>query len=248
MEDKKNHEKERTLFQLEKDNFQSLTETEKEGLINLYRSTISFNHKLMYVLPKEYNEAFDIFLRNYGWHIRINMSLVELIPYIKLGNDAIDKYFIKKLKRSLSQIKRNAIKRFPHREKSIQLAFKAHRRGEYELSIPAFLILSDGIFREMTKADVFSKKSSEKIQFIEKLKNNEKTTPIMAYTIEAVINGDIIGIGFSKEGYKEYPHLLNRNRIIHGADYEFGCEVNSYKAISQFEFILENVYSVLNVN
>ena len=114
--------------------------------------------------------------------------------------------------------------------------------GEYELSVPAFLILSEGIFREMSGGGIFAKISKEKEHFIEQPKVNKKVSPLIPYTIEAVINGEIIGLRFSNGDDLAYPNVLHRNRIIYGVDINYSTKVNSYKAICQFEFIIDTIY------
>ena len=238
--------KDRSLGQLRRDNYQNLTNSEREGLSQISEVMSKMGKFVLNELPQQAKDAFDLFLKEYGWHIRTWMSFEELTPYIKQGHDAVDKYFIRKLWLSKWMIKRNAIKRFPKRKRAIELAFKAHGRGEFELSIPAFLILSEGIFREMSGSDIFAKRDKEKNEFLLKLKANSKVIPLMSHIIEAVVNGDIIGLRFSNEEYLRYPHVLHRNRIIHGADENYGTKVNSYKAMSQFEFITETVYMAVN--
>jgi uncharacterized protein YeeX (DUF496 family) len=237
---------ERTLAQLERDNYQNLSASEQESILQLaktFNEMISFFNNEM---PKQQKEALDLLLKTFGWYIRMDMSFNDLVPFIKVGYEAVDRYFIKKIRLSKHWLKQKSIKRFPHREKSIQLAFKAHRRGEYELSIPAFLILSEGIFREMSDADIYSKQPKKKTEFLNKLKSSKKVIPFLTHLVEAGINGEIIGLGFSNEEYLKYPHVLNRNRIIHGADYQYATKTNAYKALSQFEFIIDFVYATVD--
>ena len=59
----------------------------------------------------------------------------DLIPFIKQGDDAVDKYFIKKLRWATFRLRWQSIKRFPHRKKMIDCAFKAHWQGNYLASI-----------------------------------------------------------------------------------------------------------------
>jgi len=233
----------RTLKQIEKDNYQDLTDEEINGFT---QAVSTLNQAVNNTWPNQYKEAFDMFLKHYGWHIRIWMSLDELIPFIQQGNDAVDRYLIKQLRWSAYWIRRKAVKRFPNRKKMITAAFSAHFRRDYYASIPLFLLLSDGIFREVSGVDMFSRHSKSKTAFIENLKNDKKVIPMVAYIIEAVTNGEIIGLKFSNEEYLKYPHVLNRNRILHGEDPDYANRVNAFKALSQFEFMIEHLYMALN--
>lgn len=242
MEGDQKKQKNRTLGQLEKDNYENLSESEKEGLVNMWQAFARLVDTANNLWPQQHKQAFDLLLKTYGWHMRMWMSFDDLTPLVIKNDGSIDRYFIKSLWWSLWRIRIKAIKRFPHRKRAINLAFKAHIMGEYELSVPAFLILSEGIFREMSGGDIFAKRSKEKEHFIEQLKVNKKVPPLIPYTIEAVINGEIIGLRFSNGDDLAYPNVLHRNRIIHGVDIKYGTKVNSYKAISQFEFIIDTVY------
>jgi hypothetical protein len=203
------------------------------------------NDAVYHKWPKEWGEAFDVLLRNYGWHIRLWMHPNDLIPFIKQGDDIVDKYFIKKLRWATFRLRWQAGKRFPHRRKMINSAFKAHWQGNYLASIPLFLILSEGIFRELTGEDLFAKKTKSKMANVVKQNQGVKIIPMMTHIIDSVSNCDIIGLRFSDDEYLRYPNVLGRNKILHGADYAYGNKVNAYKAISQFEFVIESVHMAL---
>lgn len=232
----------RTFAQIEKDGYDTLTEEE----IASFKNTMLLMHDAVHhKWPKEFGEAFDIFLKNYGWHIRLSMHPNDLIPFIKQGDHVVDHYFIKKLRWATFRLRWEAVRRFPHRRKMINSAFTAHWQGNYLASIPLFLILSEGIFRELTGEDLFAKKPKSKTVNVVKQKQDIKIIPMMTHIIDAVSNGDIIGLRFSNDEYLRYPNVLSRNKILHGADHTYGTKVNAYKAISQFEFVIESVHMTL---
>lgn len=228
-----------TLAQIKKDGYDTPTE---EEISNFNNTILLLYNAVHYKWPKEWGEAFDVLLRNYGWHIRLWMHPNDLIPFIKLGDDKVDQYFIKKLRWAALRLRWQAGKRFPHRRKMINSAFNAHWQGNYLASIPLFLILSEGIFRELTGEDLFAKKTKSKMANVVKQNQNVNFMPMMIHIIDAASNGDIIGLRFSDDEYLRFPNVLSRNKILHGADYEYGNKVNAYKAISQFEFVIESVH------
>lgn len=232
----------RTLAQIEKDGYDTLTE---EEISSFKKSMLLLHDAVHHKWPKEWGEAFDVLLRNYGWHIRLWMHPNDLIPFIKQGDDLVDNYFIKKLRWATLRLRWQAVKRFPHRRKMINGAFNAHWQGNYMASIPLFLILSEGIFRELTGENLFSKKHKSKMAGVFKQGQELKVIPMMTHIIDAVSNGDIIGLRFSDDEYLRYPNVLSRNKILHGADHSYGNKVNAYKAISQFEFVIESVHMAL---
>jgi len=244
----------RTLSELEKCNYEDLTEEEKESFMKLAQGLMTFKHRMTYEIPQQYKLAFEFILKEFGWHIGSWMAVENLSPYIRKGPSSVNEYFIEYLKRELKELEAKAINRFPHRTRAIELAFKSHQRGEFELSVPAFLILSEGIFREMTETDIFSKSvkkksSKDKAIFIKNLKENPKVAPLVSHIIEAVINGEVIGLQFNNNtDIDTYPNVLHRNRIIHGFSHDYGTLENSFKALSQLEFIIEMVYPTINEN
>jgi hypothetical protein len=241
----------RTLAELKKVNYQDLTEEERESFEKLAHGLVDFKHRMTHEIPKQYKLAFEYVLANFGWHIGSWMAVESLTPYLTKGTSSMNEYFISYLEKQLKELQSSAINRFPHRSRAIQLAFKSHQRGEYELSVPAFLILSEGIFRELTETDIFSKSVrkrslKDKAVFIKSLKDNPKIAPLITHIIEAVINGEVIGLQFNNDlDIQTYPNVLHRNRIIHGFSYEYGTIENSFKAISQLDFIIEMVYPAL---
>jgi len=232
----------RTYAQIKKDGYDTVTEEE----IRIFRDTLLLiDEAVNKKWPKELSEAFDIFLKNYGWHIRLWIHPNDLIPYIKQGDAAVNQYFVKKLRLAAFRLRWQAVRRFPHRRKMINNAFILHWKGNYMASIPLFLMLSEGIFRELTGEDLFAKNPKSKMANVVSTRKDIKITPLLTHVIDAVSNGDIIGLRFSKDEYLRYPNVISRNKILHGADTSYATKVNAYKAISQFEFVMESVYIAL---
>ena len=99
-------------------------------------------------LPPRTQEAV-LLLGEHGWYLDLEMpipGLWELKKALSEGNveeaeEALAEYFTGRL----DEIEASIIERFPNRQKMIRAAFNAHRRQEYELSIPVFLAQTDGI-------------------------------------------------------------------------------------------------------
>jgi hypothetical protein len=230
----------RTLKQLKEDDYRNLTEEEISSFTKAFSALKQVND----VWPGQLGQAYDVFLKHYGWHIRLDMSLDMIIPFIKQGNQAVDDYFVQHLKKDQKIIGKLALRKFPHRKEMIETAFKAHGRRNYLISVPLFLMLSEGIFREITGQDLFSK-NAKKSMFMKNLKDDKIVIPVLSHVVEAATNGDIIALRFDKDQYLEYPHVLSRNPILHGVDYAYGTITNGYKALSQFEFVIESIHMAL---
>ncbi|MEJ5994970.1 hypothetical protein WG904_11130 [Pedobacter sp. Du54] len=235
----------RPVGQLKNIPVEEWTEEEKASGIALAKMMVELKRVAQFEWPQQIKDASSLLLQHYGWHVRLDIAFGDLVPFMHKGDHEVDRYMINGLNSSIKEISELAVLRFPERAKMINLAFTAHNRNEYELSVPAFLILSEGIFREMSNADIFGKSArakARKNEFIEKLKKDNEIISLLPYTIEAVIDGDIIGLNFSKQDYLKFPNVLHRNLIIHGESKDYGTRTNSFKAISQFEFVIRFVY------
>lgn len=232
----------RTPAQIAKEGYDTLTQ---EELNNINSAMRLIHDAVNNQWPKQLGEASDLLLRTYGWHLRLWMHPNDLVPFMKEGDEAVNQYFIKKLYKASFRLRLQAVKRFPSRKKMINKAFIAHWLGNYTVSVPLFLMLSEGVFRELTGEDLFSKKQKPKVLSVAKQNPNIKIIPLMTHIINAVSNGDIIGLRFAGDEYLKFPNVISRNKIIHGADPNYGTKVNAYKALSQFEFVMESVYAAL---
>jgi hypothetical protein len=232
----------RNLKQLKADNYENVTLAELNEVTGKNDPRLGLAERI----NRSLHLGFDLFLRMYGWHVRMNMAFDDLAPFMLKGSDHVDNWFAQSLGSDVNRIRDAALKRFPARKRLIELAFKSHRRKEYELSVPALLMLSEGIFRDLTGTDIFSKegpgnRKTPKADTVLKLKQRSTSSSI-AHVIEAVTDGSIIGLSFSNLQDTKFPNVLHRNRIIHGYDLTYGSKINSYKALSQFEFVTESVF------
>ncbi|MBC7539746.1 MAG: hypothetical protein H7281_13070 [Bacteriovorax sp.] len=235
----------RPVGQLKNIPVEEWTEEEKSSSIALAHKMVEFSKVVQNDWPQQMRDASSSLLKHYGWHVSFDIAFGSLVPLIQQGDNEVNRYMIDTISSSITEMQDLAVSRFPERAKMINLAFIAHTRGEYELSVPAFLILSEGIFRGMSQADIFGNSpqaKARKKELIENLKKDNEIISLLPYTIEAVIDGDIIGLNFSKQDYLKFPNVLHRNLIIHGESVDYGTKVNSFKAISQFQFVIRSVY------
>ena len=108
-------------------------------------------HKTFQELPARTQEAL-LLLGQHGWYLDPEMSipaLWELRNTLAEGNireaeAALVGYFEGKL----IEIEKSITRKFPHRGHLIRSAIGAHRREEYNLSIPVLLAQTDGICKE----------------------------------------------------------------------------------------------------
>lgn len=122
--------------------------------------------------------------------------------------------------------------RFPTRAPLLDAALFAHKRQEYALSVPVFLIQAEGIWWNQTRQAIYSSKNrpSEK-ELIEKYNFPLSLLAyLMLFTIPLPINYT------SKERDMDFTGL-NRNMVLHGEDVDYATRENSCKALSFLCFV-----------
>lgn len=177
-------------------------------------------------------------LGNHGWFIDIDMPLSglwEIEKAIEEGDiDEVKEALIDYFRKRLAEIEKSIAKRFPHREKILSAAFKAHGRAEYELSVPVFLAQADGICKEVISQQLFM------------TQNKKPRTAAYVETIgygtfrAALLNplAVTLPIGASEKERGENFAELNRHQVLHGESIDYGTEVNSLKSISLLNYVV----------
>ena len=189
-------------------------------------------------LPRQ-TQAALITLGNHGWFFDLEMPLSFLWElenalnqgHIEEAEAALADYF----REHLLSIENRLNPKFPHRAKAISMAFSAHKRGEYELSIPVFLAQTDGICYEVVNQYLF-------------MRRNKK--PGTAIYVDAVVSNTFrhallsplsqsLPISASENERGEHFNALNRHQVMHGESLGYGTEINSLKSISLLNYVSE---------
>lgn len=182
-------------------------------------------------------------LAKHGWFISLWTPTAAISHWSSLferdkveeGHQVLCRYF----NQELPNIERRITGDFPRRATILKKAFKAHRQGDYELSIPVFLAQADGIARDaIAKAvpgfSVFSKRSVFK---------NLTKQYITDYVGEEFITRQLVDVVLEKlpltaneNDSKVTQEVLNRHTILHGTNTSYANERNSCRAISVLEY------------
>jgi len=204
-----------------------------DGLVNpaFEQLRISF-----FELPPRIQEAL-LLLGAHGWYMDLEMpipGLWELKKAISDGNireaeDALVEYFESRL----DHIEESIIKRFPDRQKPISAAFNAHRRQEYELSIPVFLAQTDGICKEVVNKHLFRKhdKKPQTAIYVEQAALDAFSAALLSPLAQN------LPIGMSEHERDKGFSKLNRHMVLHGESVDYGSKINSLKAISLINYV-----------
>lgn len=187
-------------------------------------------------LPPKTQEAL-ILLGTHGWYLDLEMpipSLWQLKKVLEEGSvEEAEEALVQYFEERLDEIEASIVGRFPNREKVIRAAFSAHRRCEYELSIPIFLSQTDGICKEVVNEHFFIKQNKKPRTAI-------YVEQIAADTYRAALLSPLahsLPIGASEKergpGFTE----LNRHMVLHGESLDYGTNTNSLKAISLINYV-----------
>lgn len=174
-------------------------------------------------------------LAQHGWYIDPEMPLTG----IRSLNDAfesgaadqasaeLEEYF----RQNLDVIEERLLGLHPKRAHVLAAAFNAHRLGNYLLSIPVMLTQADGIAQDMRGRQLYSARQTKGIGgLIDGLEANDLNrhlwevfrtqSPLLSST-------DSLPADFSG---------LNRHKVLHGMDYNYGSETNALRAVSLLNF------------
>ncbi|WP_424947266.1 hypothetical protein [Candidatus Spongiihabitans sp.] len=177
----------------------------------------------------------SLLLAEHCWSFDLNMSvdmLQELKETTKEDIVGIEYILMEYFEWRLDEIETSLITRFPHRADNIRSAFNAHRCGEYNLSVPAFLMQTDGVCKEMTGKNLFMKENKQpKIAnyVAKRVKTKYMAALLGPLTITTPINA-------SEHEREEGSNKLNRHTVMHGESLDYGTKANSLKALSLFNY------------
>ncbi len=189
-------------------------------------------------LPEKTKKAL-ISLGSEGWFLDLEMPMSNLWllqKAIESGDfEDIENELIKYFEMRIDDIESAMIERFPHREKIIKAAFKAHRNEEFELSIPVLLAQVDGICYEVIQYHYFMKKDRKPktALYVEKIATDTYKAALLSPLTQT------LPISASKWERDEKFNQLNRHMILHGESCDYGIKKNSSKAISLLNYIVQ---------
>jgi hypothetical protein len=187
-------------------------------------------------LPKRTQDVL-LQLGQLGWYVDPEMSLPvlwDLNEAIKNGDiqgaeAALVAYFEKRV----TEIEQSVSAKFPHRGHLIRSAFEAHRREEFDLSVPVLFAQADGICKETIDHYLFTsqdKKPSTAI-YVQQIAADTYSAALLsplANTLPINVSEKQRPAGFSS---------LNRHMVLHGESLDYGNRTNSLKAISLINYV-----------
>lgn len=187
-------------------------------------------------LPNSIQHALKILAEN-GWYPDSNLSgpqLIEIIEKYSLGNTAdanndLCDYFDNRI----TEIELDINKQLPTRGRLLTSAFRAHRLGDYALSVPVFLSQADGICKEITGEQLYSRKNG--VPKLASILLSSDVSPLSISFLTPIIEPTPISAA-SKDRVK-IDNIFNRHAILHGESSDYDNRLNSCRAISLLVYV-----------
>lgn len=180
-----------------------------------------------------------------GWYLDGEQGMSELWELEALLLDgkvaAVDLILTQHYEERLSDIESYLVKALPNREKILRAVFSAHRRGEFELSVPVLLAQSDGVCKDLTGYQLFMKTGSKPQVAQHVAVASDAVSAAMLSPL-----GEILPINASEkernlrvQGQSSATwQELNRHLVLHGESLDYGTQVNSLKAVSLITYLV----------
>jgi hypothetical protein len=208
----------------------------RKSLENLITPAFQELQESLRTLPKRTRKVL-LALAQHGWFMDLEMpmpGLWRLQKALESGDIAeAEAALIDYFRGRLPAIAESLEERYPHRGKIIKAAFTAHERGEYELSVPVFLVQADGICQELIDLELFRKKNKKPataayVEGIEVETFRSALLDPLAHCLPISASASERGPEFSG---------LNRHQVLHGESFNYGTELNSLRAVSLLNYI-----------
>lgn len=185
-------------------------------------------------------QAAVLTLGQHGWYLDMNMTLPVLWRLEKalLEGHQIDaeEILCRHFEGRLDDIEETLLVKLPTRAALLRSAFKAHREGEFNLSIPVLLAQSDGVCKDISNRYLF-------------MKERGTSRPQTAAYVEGFASKDFMAaalspltgplpVSASERQREPNSQELNRHAVMHGESLTYGTQINGLKAISLLNYLV----------
>lgn len=228
------------------------------GLIESLTSGAQKFAELGIALRRTYEKRFEHYprlaenldnLAKQGWFVSVDLplSVYEELAFSleRLATDPdkaalVDALFVECFQPEIEELCRNLVEDNPHRAFAIQPAVAAHLRGEYALSVPVFFSQAEGIVRDRTERELFTKPPRKPEVHVSNWAEKKRIAvqqveDLFDYFEDALWSPLCLDlpITWGPKERKDHEYIgLNRHTTLHGMDLDYASEVNSLKAFS----------------
>jgi hypothetical protein len=187
---------------------------------------------LRHVMSDNLRFAAEVCSRH-GWFIDGGFpapSSVRLAGMYEAGETTrADELFVEYYRDRLIKVRQTLLDVYPERARILGKAFSMHLEGEYDVSVPLFLIQADGICLAAFGREFFRVRKGALAAH--KVLAEKDTDWIWQAMLEPFRGVPPLVAGTRRR------RVFNRNRILHGASLDYGSEANSLRAISLLAFL-----------
>lgn len=189
-------------------------------------------------MPPKLQKAL-LLLGNHGWYLDMDMSLPDIWRFEKaLLEGRIDEageMLCAHYESRLDDIEKKVSEKCPARANILASAFKAHRQGDFNLSIPVFFTQIDGVCKELCDHYFFMKeRGTGRPQTASYVEEGDRKDFMLAVLSPLTTS---LPVAMSEKERGAGATELNRHRVMHGESLDYGTRANSLKAISLLNYL-----------
>jgi hypothetical protein len=178
-----------------------------------------------------------------GWFISDMIGRLDVFELVGLAEnddfDEVDRILSSYFKSQMRSIQVSLSRSYPKRRKILRLGFKSHKRKEYLISVPTFLIQADGICCDILGIQLF-KKRNRRPAIADRLDSIPASSFDAAFFEPLKI---VLPISEDTKLLDSEGLNFNRHSILHGLNVNYGTEINSLKSMSLL-FYLNRIASI----
>ena len=184
-------------------------------------------------------QAALILLGKHGWYLDVDMSLPDIWRFEKtLLNDRIDEageMLCAHYESRLDDIEKMVSEKCPTRANILASAFKAHRQGDFNLSIPVFFTQIDGVCKELCDRYFFMKeRGTGRPQTASYVEEGDRKDFMLAVLSPLTAS---LPVAMSEKERGADSSELNRHKVMHGESLDYGTRANGLKVISLLNYV-----------
>ena len=192
--------------------------------------------KAFHDLPPRQQRALEL-LASDGWYLDPNLGFNELFDIAYLfaegHTDKARVLLCDHFDSRAQSIEAELVGRFSDRANLIKAAMRAHRGGEYALSIPVFLAQADGICGQLIGVQLYARRDGKPL--IGARLKLEDRAPFVASLLYPLATPMPISAGVSERA--SLGDLLNRHAVLHGEAVDYDTHANSCRALSLLAYV-----------
>lgn len=196
-------------------------------------------NELLAKLPEQL-QSLVLALAARGWFFDHRASLAlywQLHELNRTGDVAgVDALMEKHYETRLDDIEADLCTRLAHRAPKIRSAPAAHRRGEFDLAIPALLAQADGVCKELRGGHFFLMDRATRLPETAAYVTANSSTVFRQVLHMALVEQIPLKHQMSKRGAAD-AGLLNRHAVMHGHSLDFDTKLNSLRAVSLLNYV-----------